>query len=212
MMCGMPFPGDYLVAPDHTVRDKLFLPSYEHRPSASQVVLKHFSGETGANSIDITTGVLTATVSLSTDRCFPGQELATALRIRLKPGWHIYGEPLTGNYQPTELRFDTELVGDQSLELPPPSPILLKALGETLPVYTGEIRAVGKLGIKWSPPAQAKFLDSFGNWIEPGPYKIKGTMRFQACSDEVCEMPEAITFELPLTIEAGIPPAPNRAP
>ena len=76
MMYGMPFPGDYLVAPDHTVRDKLFLPSYEHRPSASQVVLKHFSGETGANSIDITTGALTATVSLSTDRCFPGQELA----------------------------------------------------------------------------------------------------------------------------------------
>ncbi len=181
-------------------------------PPHRKVVLKHFSGETGSNSIDITTGVLTATVSLSTDRCFPGQELATALRIRLEPGWHIYGEPLTGNYQPTELQFDTQLVGDQSLELPPPSPMLLKTLGEMLPVYTDEIRAVGKLGVKWSPPAQAKFLDSFGKWIEPGPYKIKGTLRFQACSDEVCEMPEAITFELPLTIEAGIPPAPNKAP
>ena len=75
MMYGMPFPGDYLIAPDRTVLDKLFLPSYEHRPSASQV-LKHFSDETGENSIDITTGVLTAVVSLSTDRCFPGQELA----------------------------------------------------------------------------------------------------------------------------------------
>ena len=134
-MYGMPFPGDYLIATDRTVLDKLFLPSYEHRPSASQV-LKHFSDETGENSIDITTGALTAIVSLSTDRCFPGQELAVSLRIRLKPGWHIYGEPLTDNYQTTKLLFDTAMVGDQSLELPPPSPTLLKALGETLPVYT----------------------------------------------------------------------------
>jgi hypothetical protein len=89
--------------------------------------------------------------------------------------------------------------------------MLLKALGETLPVYTGEIRAVGNLGIKWSPPAEAKFLKSSGKYIEAGPYKIKGTLRFQACSDEVCEMPEAIGFELPLTIEPGIPPAPKRA-
>src|SRR5229473_7294309 len=31
-------------------------------------------------------------------------------------------------------------------------PILLKALGETLPVYDNEIRAIGKLRINWSPP------------------------------------------------------------
>jgi len=151
MMYGMPFPGDYLIAPDHTVQDKLFLPSYEHRASASQVALKHFSDDTGANSINITTSALTATVSLSTDRCFPGQELATSFRIRVKPGWHIYGEPLPGNYQATELCLDSPIVGNQSLELPPQTPMLLEALGETLPVYTDEIRAVGKLEIKWRP-------------------------------------------------------------
>jgi len=85
--------------------------------------------------------------------------------------------------------------------------MLLKALGETLPVYTGEIRAVGKLEIKWSPPAEVKFLESVGKYIEPGPYKIKGTLRYQACSDEVCEIPKVIPFELSLTIEAGAAPA-----
>jgi hypothetical protein len=210
MMYGMPFPGDYLIAPDGTVRDKLFLPSYEHRPSASQVVLRHF-GDTGGNSIDINTDALTATVSLSTDRCFPGQELAMSLSIRLKPGWHIYGKPLPDNYQPTELVFDGLIVGEQSLKLPAARPMLLKALGETLPVYGGELRAVGKLAIKWSPPAPAKFLEAFGKMIEPGLYKICDTLRFQACSDDICETPEAIKFELPLTVEAGIPPAPKKA-
>jgi Disulphide bond corrector protein DsbC len=210
MMYGMAFPGDYLITPDGTVRDKLFLRSYEHRPSASQVVLRDFRADAGGNSINIKTDALTATVSLSSNRCFPGQELAVSLAVLLKPGWHIYGKPLPGNYQPTELLFDGPIVDEQSLEFPPPKPMLLKALGETLPVYGGETRALGKLRIKWSPPAPAKFLEPFGKRIEPGLYKIGGMLRFQTCSDEICEAPQAIKFELPLTVEAGIPPAPKK--
>jgi hypothetical protein len=66
MMRGMPFPVDYLIAPDGSVRDKLFLSDYERRPSASQVVLRHFGDR--EHSIEITTEPLTAIVSLSTDR------------------------------------------------------------------------------------------------------------------------------------------------
>jgi hypothetical protein len=213
MMYGMPFPGDYLIAPDGTVRDKLFLPSYEHRPSATALSLRNSDGVAGGNSVEIDTDAFSATVTLSADRCFPGQELATALRIRLKPGWHIYGQslsqPLPGSYRRTELIFESPIVDEQSLELPAPRPMLLKALGETLPVYEGEVRAIGKLAIKWSPPVPAKFMEAFGKRIEPGSYKIGGTLRFQACSDTVCEAPQAIWFELPLELEAGVPPAPK---
>ena len=80
MLYGMPWPGDYLLAPDGTVRDKAFLPSYEHRAAASAVVVRNFGVDAGANSVEIKTDVLTATVSLSTDRSFPGQELGVALR------------------------------------------------------------------------------------------------------------------------------------
>ncbi|HVB82753.1 MAG TPA: protein-disulfide reductase DsbD domain-containing protein [Candidatus Binataceae bacterium] len=147
---------------------------------------------------------------MSADRGFPGQELATALRIRLKPGWHIYGKPLPDNYRPTELVFESPIVDEQSIELPAAKPMLLKALGETLPVYEGEVRATGRLGIKWSPPMPAKFMEPFGKTIAPGPYKIAGTLRFQACSETVCEPPQAIRFELPLELEAGVPPAPKK--
>jgi hypothetical protein len=56
----------------------------------------------------------------------------------------------------------------------------------------------------------APFLKPLGEKIEPRPYRIAGTLRFQACSDDVCEPPQVIRFELPLTIEAGIPPAPKK--
>jgi hypothetical protein len=161
----------------------------------------------GRTSSKSKTDVLTATVSLSTDRCFPGQELGVALDVHLKPGWHVYGTP--GNYQATQLVFEGPLVGEQSLEMPSAKPILLKALGETLPVYENEIRAIGKLGISWSPPMPAKFLEALGQRIEPGLHSIDGVLRFQACNDEVCEMPQTIKFTLPLTIEPGIPAAPK---
>jgi hypothetical protein len=210
MMYGMPFPGDYLLTPEGIVRDKRFLPSYEYRPSATGLALRNAEGGAATNSVEIDAGALSATVTLSADRCFPGQELATALRIRLHPGWHIYGQPLPSNYRPTELIFEGPIVGEQSIELPAAKPMLLKALGETLPVYEGEVRAIGRLGIKWSPPMPAKFMEPFGKTIPPGPYKIAGTLRFQPCSDTVCEPPQEIRFELPLEFEAGVPPAPKK--
>ena len=87
MMYGIPWPGNYLIAPDGTVQDKLFLHDYQMRPSAAEVILRHFGDTVGGNGIEITTDVLQATMTLSTDRCFPGQEIAVALKIRLKPGW-----------------------------------------------------------------------------------------------------------------------------
>jgi Disulphide bond corrector protein DsbC len=210
MMYGMPWPGDYLLAPDGTVRDKAFLPSYEHRVASSAVILRNFGVDAAANSVEIKTDVLAATVSLSTDLCFPGQELGIALRVRLNPGWHIYGQPLPAHYQPIELSFTSPLIAEQSLTMPVAKPKELKALGETLPVYEDDFKALGKLDVRWSPPMPAPFLLALGEQIKSGQHHIEGTLRFQACSDQVCEAPQAITFKLPLTIEAGVPPAPKK--
>ena len=75
--------------------------------------------------------MLKATVSLSTDRCFPGQELGLALDLRVDSGWHIYGKPLPANYQALDLILESPLIDEQSLELPAPQPLLLQAFGET---------------------------------------------------------------------------------
>lgn len=209
MMYGIPWPGDYLIAPDGTVRDKLFVPDYQRRGAASEVVLRNFGADAGGNAAAIKTHVFDATVTLSSDRCFSGQELGVALDIRLKPGWHIYGSPLPSNYRPTELLFESDLIGEQSLTLPPPQNKTLATLNETLPVYEDHVEAFGKLEIKWSPPMPAPFLLALGKVIEPGRYKIGGVLRYQACSDTVCEAPAEVRFELPLTIEKGVPPAPK---
>ncbi|HVN91041.1 MAG TPA: protein-disulfide reductase DsbD domain-containing protein [Candidatus Binataceae bacterium] len=148
-------------------------------------------------------------MTLSSERCFAGQELGIALEIDVKPGWHIYGKPLPSNYRPTELILSGPLVDTLTLELPAPQTKLMKALNETLPIYEGRVRALGKLGIKWSPPMPAPFLLKIGPVIEPGSHKIEGVLRYQACSETVCEPPEEVRFELPLTIEKGVPSVPK---
>ena len=209
MLYGIPWPGEYLIAPDGAVRDKVFLPSYEHRASATEIIFRNCGVDGGGNAVTLKTAVLDATVTLSTDRCFPGHELGVALDLQMKAGWHIYGKPLPLNYRALELSFEGPLADELVLDLPAAQPRLMKALNETLPVYAGHVRASGKLGIKWSPPMPAPFLLAIGPPIAPGPHKIAGALRFQACSDSVCEPPEEIRFELPITIEKGTPPAPK---
>jgi AhpC/TSA family/Thiol:disulfide interchange protein DsbD, N-terminal len=210
MMYGMAWPGNYLLTPDGVVRDKIFLPNYEHRVSASEVVLRHFDNE-GANSVEIKAARISATITLSTNRCFPGQELGLALDLRIEPGWHVYGSPLPASYQSLVLTLASPLIGKQSLELPNPQPMELQALGEVLPVFTGRLRANGKAFVRWSPPAPAPFLLALADMIKPGLYQIEGRLHFQACSDEICEPPQALKFALPLTIEAGVPEAPKNS-
>lgn len=208
MMYGIPWPGNYLIAPDTTVIDKLFLRDYQLRPSAA-VLFRHVPDAVSGIATEITTDVLHATIRLSTDRCFPGQELAVGLTVRLAPGWHVYGPAVASPYQALALTFESPLVAEHALTLPPPTPVLLPALGETLPAYTGDIQAVGSLRIKWSPPVPVPFMEAFGATIAPGEYSISGTLRFQGCNDKRCETPQAIPFMLPVRIEAGVPPAPK---
>jgi hypothetical protein len=73
MLYGIPFPGDYLIAPNGTVRDKVFLPDYQYRPTVSELMLRNFADDSGATAVEVVTSALTARISLSTDRCFPGQ-------------------------------------------------------------------------------------------------------------------------------------------
>ena len=206
-MYGIPFPGDYLIAPDGTVRDKLFIPDYQFRVTASEVVVRNFGDSTTANSAAISANPIEGKISLSTSRCFSAEEVAVMIDLRVKQGWHIYGSPLPANYQGLEVVFASPIIGEQAIELPPARPMRLEALGETLPVYEGEIRATGRLRVKWSPAKDAKFLHALAQPIEPGQYRMAGTLRFQACSDSVCEAPQEVNFELPLTLEAGIPTA-----
>lgn len=187
---GIPFPGDYLIDANGTARDKHFLPNYETRPAASEILMKNFGVAAAASGLVINAGDVRATITMSSDRAVPGTELGVAARFEIPSGWHIYGQPLPENYVATSLEFDPATVSAQSYDFPKATPVEFKSLGETLPVYTGSVRAFGRILIK--------------SGLKPGDYKLKGTLRFQECSDQICKLPQKIAFEIPIAIDSMV--------
>ena len=184
---GIPFPGEYLVAPDGRVADKVFLPSFEDRATASEVLLKDFGIPSDSDAIEIRSDETRARIQLSDSSAFSGQELAVAANFSIKAGWHTYGQPLPTGYVPTAINFNDDMVVRQSFNFPKPTPIKFVALGVTLPAYTGDFKAIGKVLLREK--------------LAAGEHKLAGELRFQECDDQICKLPQTVRFEIPLAIE-----------
>jgi hypothetical protein len=186
MFYGIPFPGDYVLAPDGTVTDKHFLPNYQTRATASGILLADFNLVSDRETVTIEAEDVRAKISLSNDKAAPGQELGTALDVTIAPGWHIYGEPLPQNYVATSVTFSGDVVAKQSLSLPRAMPREFKALDETLPVYEGTLRGKGTILISGR--------------VKPGEHKVGGLLKFQECNDTICKLPQEVSFEIPIRV------------
>ena len=190
---GIPFPGEYLLNADGAVKEKIFLPDYQERPAASELLLRDFGTAGSATAALVQTEDVTAKVILSGAHSYSGQQLGIAADFAIAPGWHVYGKPLPAAYTPVEITFDGDLITSQELVFPQASPVEFKALGETLPVYAGKFRAIGRILLKQKLP--------------PGEHKLAGTVQFQECSESECKIPQKLRFELPLRIDPMAPPA-----
>jgi AhpC/TSA family/Disulphide bond corrector protein DsbC len=185
---GVPHPVEYLVSPDGTVVHKYFVPNYQHRVTASAVALREFGTiESDAPTVTLKSGALAVQIGLASGKMFAGQEVSYVANFALQPGWHIYGTPLPAGYTATSIVFEGPSVVNQRLELPAAEMLEIPALGETLPVYSGAFRGIGTLLLKFPLPE--------------GRLGLAGRLAFQQCSDTVCEPPETIPFDLPLTLD-----------
>jgi hypothetical protein len=185
---GVPHPVEYLLTPEGIVIRKYFVPNYQHRVAGSAVALREFGAASeNATSVALQSGAFAVQIGLSSDRAFAGQEVSFHANFTLEPGWHVYGAPLPEGYTTTSIVFDDPRVVKQSLRLPEPEMLEIPALNETLPVYSGSFQGFGSLLFKFPIP--------------DGKLVLRGRLQLQQCSDTVCEPPQVIPFDLPLTLE-----------
>ena len=194
---GVPHPVDYLVAPGGIVIRKYFVPNYMHRVTASTVVLSEFGVVSeDAATVTIRSGALSAEIGLSTSKAFAGQQISFFAKVKMDPGWHVYGAPLPGEYTATTITFDDPKVISQSFELPNAQPMEIASLGETLPVYGGSFEGRGSLLLKFP--------------LDAGRIVLEGKLHFQQCSETVCEAPVTVLFESPLNIQPFLVATPKK--
>jgi hypothetical protein len=192
---GIPFPGDYLISADGLIKAKYFLPDYQTRVASSEILLDEFGAQTDGTSVSLTAGDIRIVITPSTDHSVAGQEIGVAADFTIAKGWHIYGQPLPANYTPTAIVFDSDSVAEQSFEYPDPKKVTFPGLGETLPVYAGNFRVKGKILAR--------------RGLKPDDYKLKGKLSFQECSEQICKIPQSVTFEIPFRIDPMASAAPK---
>jgi DsbC/DsbD-like thiol-disulfide interchange protein len=137
---------------------------------------------------EISAGEVKALIVLPKTHLISGHQVDIQVDVQVAPGWHIYGRPLPEGYTPTTVTFDNDLLSEQHLEFPKPTPLRFALLGETLPVYQGRFKAFGKIRLRSD--------------LVPGRHNLNGTLRFQECNDSLCKMPQEERFTIPVWIDS----------
>lgn len=184
---GVPHPVEYLISPDGVVVKKYFVPNYQHRVTGSAVAFEQFGEHAGEAPVtQFRNGALHVHIGLASAHAFAGQEVSFFAKFALQPGWHTYGAPAPQGYTPVSLVFEGTEILRQDVSFPEPEVMTFPLLNETLPVYSGSFEAHGRLLLRFPLPE--------------GVLILRGSLCFQQCSESICEPPQVIPFELPLSL------------
>ena len=166
---------------------KYFEEDYRQRYTASDILMHQFGLLPESVKSDVTGRQLRLTATASNSIVATGQRVALALDIQLNPGMHVYAPGVEG-YIAIDWRMkDSPAVTLHDAVYPASEKLHLKAIDETVPVYRGHVRL--NRDITMGPDAQIKpLLDANGK------FAIEGVLRYQACDDQVCYVPQ----ELPI--------------
>lgn len=182
---GIPHPGVYFIAEDGRVAEKVFHQTHRTRDAAATALREHFGLviETDGPQDRRETDTLVAVAALDSATFVRGERVGLRVTIALAPGVHVYGRPLAGGYIPVTLEVDApETVVVEPVAYPPPRPLRFGWLDEELPAYEGAFTLT-----------TAVILAEQREDVT-----IAATLRFQACTDAECFIPQRLAFTLPL--------------
>jgi hypothetical protein len=186
MFAGIPNPGTYIVDRTGRVVAKFFEENYTERYTGSDILVRQFGAAAGAVQGRVETRHLVVTAAASTARVRAGQRVALTLDLEMKPGMHVYAPGVEG-YLPVEwLMVDAAGVKAHAVEYPASKKVHLPAIEETVAVYEGRVRLVRDVTV---------------GKVAAGPLVVKGELKYQACDDRQCFVPQVVGLEWKLEVE-----------
>jgi AhpC/TSA family protein/cytochrome c biogenesis DsbD-like protein len=184
---GIPFPGSFILDGKGVIVAKYFEEDFRERYTAADILARQFGVSAPEGKTEVEGRQLRLTASASNSSVAPGQRVALTLDIELKPNMHVYAPGVEG-YIAIDWRMKNSDAGTaHDIAYPPSTKLHLQAIDETVPVYRDRFRLTRDITI--AQDAQLKpALDNTGK------FAIEGVLRYQACDDRVCYIPQ----ELPL--------------
>jgi hypothetical protein len=193
---GMARPGYFFIDPKGIIREKFFEAKYRERLSGNNVIAKLFPelGEEVVNTVQ--TPHLEVGVEQSDRNGVPGSLITLITEVRLPRDIHVYA-PGTKGYKPIELVIDPAPNLEFRPAIYPASKVLfMPAINERVPVFEGSFRI--RQDVKVS--SAAEFSSSLGTAGKI--LMIHGTLRYQACDNKTCFLPNSVPVEWQLHVLA----------
>jgi hypothetical protein len=176
---GIPFPGSYVVGPDGRVEEKLFFRHYRTRPSAATVLRAGFGvdfevrdnprAEAEAEGVRVR-------ATLGGEALVFMESANLYVEFDLDPGLHLSAESGPDGSPMTRV----EVSGPERVSVGPAqygvtSGLRVEGLGVEVPVYARGMAAV---------------VPVMSALAEGESFPLELTVRFQACNDDVCFLPQ----------------------
>ncbi len=198
---GIPYPGTYVIDAAGIITHKFFDSNLAVRVGPEQL-LRAIRGESISNAVaDIDAAEseeVSFAVFLDGDSLTPTVQRDLVIHFSVPAGKHVYAEPAPEGSVALEVRLDpNERIVQRPLVQPESEAHTLAGTTEPFPVYHGqfEIRMPLTVNGAMLPGDDGANL------------KIKGTVRWQACDDLVCDIPVRRPFELTVPVTKSPPVA-----
>ena len=196
MQAGIPYPGTFVVDAEGRVIAKYFEKDYRQRYSVSGILADRFGKDVGAFSSEQKLDFFQLTPAASDRIVRGGQHIVLSLEVRLKPGYHVYAPGVKKDYIP--IRWDMALSDGWKSGIPsyPQARNEMVAGDPDLaPVYSGRFRIIREL--VFGAESQLKPLGGSNAEIT-----VKGTFRYQACTEKLCFPPQDVPLEWKFHVES----------
>lgn len=177
---GVPHPVTYIVDKQGTIVSRHFEEDYRKRPTTGAIL-----SEAASPGTKVSNDRLELTVSSTDSIVRGGERVRLYIDVALRPRMHVYAPGVNG-YIPIQLSFGEGLPAQiEPAAYPRAKNKHLKAIGETVPVYERRFR-IETDAIVGQPKEVEPHLASDGT------VTIEGKLRYQACDDRKCYVPEEI--------------------
>jgi DsbC/DsbD-like thiol-disulfide interchange protein len=191
---GIPHPGSFVLDGNGKIVAKYFEDDFRQRYTAADVLMHQFGVIPAQAKSDVEGKQLKLTASASNAVVTVGQRLALTLDIELKPNMHVYAPGVEG-YIPIDWTMKESDAGAvHEVSFPKAEKLHLPAIDETVPAYTGRFRLSRDVTIAAADKVKP-LLDGSGQ------FTVEGTLRYQACDDRVCYVPQNLPVKWALQFQ-----------
>jgi len=150
---------------------------YLDGPYTPAAILVHQFGWTPPNTTQVESRQLTATIGVSDSTAAPGERVALTIDVDLAPNMHVYAPGVEG-YIPIDWKMEASSAAQAHAPVfPRAEKLYLKAIDETVPAFRNHFRLIRDVTIGAG---------------SAGMLTLSGTLRYQACDDRVCYIPQTL--------------------